>query len=61
MPDGKKMQMPMETTTPEGHFARKVGAFILSLPYGWPSLETLHFIGLSLDQFTFTPPVSVKI
>jgi len=29
-------------------FARKVGAFILSLPYGWPSLETLHFIGLSL-------------
>jgi hypothetical protein len=48
MPDGKKMQVPMETTTPEGHFARKVGAFVLSLPYGWPSLETLHFIGLSL-------------
>jgi len=37
-----------EAVTPEGHFARKLGAFVLALPYGWPSLETLHFIGLSL-------------
>ena len=48
MPDGKIGQVAVEITTPEGHFARTVGAFVLSLPYGWPSLETLHFIGLSL-------------
>ena len=37
-----------ETVTPEGHLARRLGSFVLALPYGWPSLETLHFIGLSL-------------
>src|SRR3984893_10280281 len=37
-----------ETVTPGGHMARSLGAFVLALPYGWPSLETLHFIGLSL-------------
>jgi uncharacterized membrane protein len=37
-----------ETATPEGHLARRLGSFVLKLPYGWPSLETLHFIGLSL-------------
>lgn len=37
-----------ETTTPEGHFAREVGLLVTKAPYGWPSLETLHFIGLSL-------------
>jgi hypothetical protein len=36
------------TVTPEGHLARRVGSFVLALPYGWPSLETLHFIGLTL-------------
>ena len=43
-----EIRAAQETTTPEGHLARKVGSFVLSLPYGWPSLETLHFIGLSL-------------
>ncbi len=37
-----------EATTPEGHFARTVGLMVTKAPYGWPSLETLHFIGLSL-------------
>jgi uncharacterized membrane protein len=37
-----------ETVTPGGHLARSLGASVLALPYGWPSLETLHFIGLSL-------------
>ena len=37
-----------ETTTAEGHFARTVGLAVTKLPYGWPSLETLHFIGLSM-------------
>ena len=37
-----------EVTTPEGHFARKVGLVVTNAPYGWPALETLHFIGLSL-------------
>ena len=37
-----------EVTTAEGHFARKVGLLVTQAPYGWPSLETLHFIGLSL-------------
>jgi len=43
-----EMRAAEETVTPEGHLARKVGSFVLALPYGWPSLETLHFIGLSL-------------
>ena len=37
-----------ETVAPGAHMARTLGAFVLALPYGWPSLETLHFIGLSL-------------
>ena len=37
-----------ETTTPEGLFARKIGLLVTKAPYGWPSLETLHFVGLSL-------------
>jgi hypothetical protein len=37
-----------EIITPNVHFARRMGAFVLSQPWGWPSLETLHFIGLSL-------------
>src|SRR5207302_6746191 len=37
-----------EAVTPGGHLARSLGAYVLALPYGWPSLETLHFIGLSL-------------
>jgi hypothetical protein len=37
-----------ETTTAEGHFAREVGLMVTKAPYGWPSLETLHFIGLTL-------------
>jgi hypothetical protein len=37
-----------EIITPSVHFARRIGAFVLSSPWGWPSLETLHFIGLSL-------------
>jgi uncharacterized membrane protein len=37
-----------EIITPNVHFARRIGALVLSLPWGWPSLETLHFIGLSL-------------
>lgn len=43
-----EMRAAEETVTPEGHLARKVGSFVLATPYGWPSLETLHFIGLSL-------------
>ena len=37
-----------EITSPNVHFARRIGSVVLSLPWGWPSLETLHFIGLSL-------------
>jgi hypothetical protein len=37
-----------EITTPNVHYARRIGSLVLSLPWGWPSLETLHFIGLSL-------------
>ena len=37
-----------EVTTAIGHFAREVGLIVTSAPYGWPSLETLHFIGLTL-------------
>jgi hypothetical protein len=37
-----------EIITPNVHFARKIGSRVLSLPWAWPSLETLHFIGLSL-------------
>jgi uncharacterized membrane protein len=43
-----EIRSAQETVTPEGHVARRLGSFILALPYGWPSLETLHFIGLSL-------------
>jgi hypothetical protein len=43
-----EIRAAQETVTPEGHLARRVGSFVLALPYGWPSLETLHFIGLSL-------------
>jgi hypothetical protein len=43
-----EIRSAQETATPEGHLARRVGSFVLALPYGWPSLETLHFIGLSL-------------
>jgi hypothetical protein len=43
-----EIRSAQETVTPEGHLARRVGSFVLALPYGWPSLETLHFIGLSL-------------
>jgi len=43
-----EIRATQETVTPEGHLARKVGSFVLALPYGWPSLETLHFIGLTL-------------
>ncbi len=43
-----EIRSAQETVTPEGHLARRLGAFVLALPYGWPSLETLHFIGLSL-------------
>ena len=37
-----------EITTVVGHLGRTVGAFVGGSPYGWPALETLHFIGLSL-------------
>ena len=37
-----------QETAASGGVVRKLGAFVLALPYGWPSLETLHFIGLSL-------------
>jgi hypothetical protein len=43
-----EIRSAQETATPEGHLGRRVGSFVLALPYGWPSLETLHFIGLSL-------------
>lgn len=43
-----EIRAAQEAGPPGGHFARKLGAFVLGLPYGWPSLETLHFIGLSL-------------
>ena len=43
-----EIRSAQEAVTPAGHLARKLGAFVLALPYGWPSLETLHFIGLSL-------------
>ena len=43
-----EIRSQQETITPEGHLARRLGSFVLALPYGWPSLETLHFIGLSL-------------
>ena len=37
-----------ETVTFEGHLGRTVGSAIMSFQWGWASLETLHFIGLSL-------------
>jgi hypothetical protein len=43
-----EIRAAQETVTPEGPLARRVGSLVLALPYGWPSLETLHFIGLSL-------------
>ena len=43
-----EIRSAQETVTAEGHLARRVGSFVLALPYGWPSLETLHFIGLTL-------------
>lgn len=43
-----EIRSAQETVTPEGHLARRVGSFVLAVPYGWPSLETLHFIGLTL-------------
>ena len=43
-----EIRWAQETVAPEGHLARRLGSFVLALPYGWPSLETLHFIGLSL-------------
>jgi hypothetical protein len=43
-----EIRSSQEAGTPGGHLARQLGAFVLALPYGWPSLETLHFIGLSL-------------
>ena len=43
-----EIRAAQETVTPEGRLARRLGSFVLTLPYGWPSLETLHFIGLSL-------------
>lgn len=36
------------TPAAEGHFARAVGLLVTTAPYGWPALETLHFIGLTL-------------
>jgi hypothetical protein len=38
----------VEVVTAEGHFGRTVGLLVTKAPYGWPSLETLHFIGLTL-------------
>jgi hypothetical protein len=37
-----------ESTTAVGHLARKVGILVTTAPYGWPALETLHFMGLTL-------------
>lgn len=43
-----EIRSAQEIVTPEGHLARRLGSLVLALPYGWPSLETLHFIGLTL-------------
>jgi hypothetical protein len=43
-----EIRSQVETTTPEGHFARAAGLLVTKAPYGWPALETLHFIGLTL-------------
>jgi hypothetical protein len=43
-----EIRSAQEMVASGGHLARSLGAFVLALPYGWPSLETLHFIGLSL-------------
>lgn len=32
----------------EKPFARAVGQWVTTTPFGWPALETLHFIGLTL-------------
>ena len=37
-----------EPVTMEGALARTIGKGVVSSPWGWPSLETLHFIGLTL-------------
>jgi hypothetical protein len=37
-----------DIATAEGHLARTVGLKVTEAPYGWPALETLHFIGLTL-------------
>ena len=43
-----EIRAAQETVTAEGHLARTVGRFVTRVPWGWPALETLHFIGLSL-------------
>jgi hypothetical protein len=37
-----------QADTTEKGVARQVGSFILSVRWGWPACETLHFIGLCL-------------
>jgi hypothetical protein len=39
---------PAEAATTGVPFARAAGLLVTKAPYGWPALETLHFIGLTL-------------
>ena len=43
-----EIRVEQETTIPEGPLGRTVGAWVTASPWVWPSLEALHFIGLTL-------------
>jgi hypothetical protein len=48
---GEIRHMEIRDTTdvgPDGHIARNIGLWVTAAPYGWPALETLHFVGLTL-------------
>jgi len=43
-----EIRLATESTTFEGPMGRDVAAWVNAEPWAWPSLESLHFIGLSL-------------
>jgi hypothetical protein len=43
-----EIRAPQDIGTPADHYARRMGLWITGAPYGWPALETLHFMGLTL-------------
>jgi len=43
-----EIRLATESTTLEGPLGRDVAHFVNAYPWMWPSLESLHFVGLSL-------------